>query len=779
MDRESSSDEEEDRRNLINQNERPPTKSPTKRSTFQIDDGDDDDDNEFKLRNGTTDNATRHLSLPKFSFNKRYLLAIFLPLFIVVVYFTADITTMFQTSISGIKLDSSIDRMRESELHALYLLRQQQLGLLSLWNNSFGTPVNSTSNSSGSPALFEDFKSAMVKQISLNKQIQQVLLSSHEFGSSYWDLEENVTGSSLGGYASLDRCRKVDQKLSERKTIEWKPRSDKYLFAICVSGQMSNHLICLEKHMFFAVLLNRVLVIPSSKVDYEFNRVLDIDHINKCLGRKVVVTFEEFSEAKKKHLHIDKFVCYFSLPQLCFMDDERVKKLKSLGVSMNKLEPAWVEDVKKPTKRTMQDVVAKFSSNDDVIAIGDVFFADMEQDLVMQPGGPIAHQCKTLIEPSRLIMLTAQSNAKQPSCFFPIPQAADCIGRVAERANTPVIYLSTDAAESETRLLQSLVVSNGKAVPLVKRPARNSAEKWDALLYRHGLEADPQVLLDCTIGGSFDVKFSGELETVEKSNLLVVGGLVASSMLQVEAMLDKTICAMSTVFIGASGSTFTEDILRLRKDWGSASLCDEYLCQDAKRCCLLDTLQWLRIYRSFSSFAFDFIPLMEIKLMNRAWTGLEKAPPGSFKNKLYGLGLRLLARVKPSEIFLKSISKEVTKVEVTFPSSLSPRLVRRRLRHIAQRGTIIHKRYFYGSVSLLPLTTAFTVLPLPNIPFFWVLFRSYSHWRALKVLQPSKELEELIQRGDIHGGLSECLISTICKTYDLNKIDVLKYQDSI
>ncbi|PSS18157.1 GDP-fucose protein like [Actinidia chinensis var. chinensis] len=317
---------------------------------------------------------------------------------------------------------------------------------------------------------------------------------------------------------------------------------------------------------FFAALLNRVLVIPSSKVDYQFNHVLDIDHINKCLGRKVVVTFEEFAEAKKKHLHIDKFVCYFSLPQLCFMDGEHVKKLKSLGISMNKLEPAWVEDVKKPTKRTMQDVMTKFSSNDDVIAIGDVFFADVEQDLVMQPGGPLAHKCKTLIEPSRLIMLTAQRfiqtflgerfialhfrrhgfygflkfcNAKKSSCFFPIPQAADCIVRVAERANAPVIYLFTDAAESETSLLQSLVLSNGKAVPLVKRPARNSAEKWDALLYRHGLEEDSQV----------------------------------------EAMLDKTICAMSSVFIGSSGSTFTEDILRLRKDWGLASLCDEYVCQ--------------------------------------------------------------------------------------------------------------------------------------------------------------------------------------------------------
>lgn len=55
------------------------------------------------------------------------------------------------------------------------------------------------------------------------------------------------------------------------------------------------------------------------------------------------------------------------------------------------------------------------------------------------------------------------------------------------------MYLSTDAAESETGLLQSLVVFNGKTVPLVKRPTRNSAEKWDALLYRHGLEEDTQV----------------------------------------------------------------------------------------------------------------------------------------------------------------------------------------------------------------------------------------------------------------------------------------------
>ncbi|KAL7180588.1 hypothetical protein ACSBR1_043725 [Camellia fascicularis] len=556
MDRgESSSDEEEDRQTLIDQNERLPTRSPPKRSTFHID---DDNEDEFKLRNGGN-NHSRNLNLHRFTFNKRFLFAIFLPLFIIIVYFTTDIKNLFQTGVLNTNFDSSQNLMRDSELQALYLLRQQQLGLFKLWKDTFVTDSNPNPNST---ALFEDLKSGVLSQISINKQIQKVLLSTHRSGNSL-DSEGNVTDPSVGGYGGVDRCRNIDQNFSGRKTIEWNPKSNKYLFAICVSGQMSNHLICLEKHMFFAALLNRVLVIPSPKVDYEFSRVLDIDHINKCLGKKVVVTFEEFAEAKKNHLHIDKFMCYFSSPEPCFMDAERVKKLKSLGISMNKLEPAWVEDVKKPTKRTMQDVKDKFSSNDNVIAVGDVFFADLEQDLVKQPGGPLAHKCRTLIEPSRLIMLTAQRfiqtflgkrfialhfrrhgflvfcNAKKPSCFYPVPQAAECISRVVERANAPVVYLSTDAAESETSLLQSLVVLNGKSVPLVQRPARNKDEKWDALLYRHGLEGDPQV----------------------------------------EAMLDKTICAMSTVFIGASGSTFTEDIRRIRKDWGSVSLCDEYLCQ--------------------------------------------------------------------------------------------------------------------------------------------------------------------------------------------------------
>ncbi|KAL8138571.1 hypothetical protein V2J09_004572 [Rumex salicifolius] len=201
--------------------------------------------------------------------------------------------------------------------------------------------------------------------------------------------------------------------------------------------------------------------------------------------------------------------------------------------------------------------------------------------------------------------------------------------------------------------------------------------------------------------------------------------------------------------------------------------------------------------------------------MNSAWMKLEKAPEGSIKNKVHGVGVWLLTRVQPSEIFLKSIGKDVTGIDITYPASLNPRLVRRRLRHVALSGTNVHKKYMYGSATLLPLTTAFTVLPLPNIPFFWLLFRTYSHWRALQgsekllqlvldssqlqndtsnenktegdsygkemvtkshwVMQPSKELDDLAGNAS-EEGLSDSAINHICETFHLNPQEVLKYK---
>lgn len=346
MERESS-DEEEDRENLIDQNG-----YKASHSTFQI---------------GELDHRIRR----HFAFNKKYLIAICLPLLAIVVFLSVDSSRLFH-SVPTVRIDSRADRMRESELHALYLLRNQQLGLLNLWNRTFShsnrdsslIPMpNSTSNSTlkrddVSSLPFEDFRSALLQQIKLNKEIQQHLLSSHRVGNASTLMDDNADGESLG--FGVDACSKLD-RMKRNRTIEWKPKPNRYLFAICVSGQMSNHLICLEKHMFFAALLDRVLVLPSPKFDYEYDRVIDIEHINECFGRKVVISFDEFAQVKKNKLHIDRLICYVAKPT-CYLDEDHIKKLKSAGVSLGKIEAALPEDVKvdEPKKRTFEDTLQNF-----------------------------------------------------------------------------------------------------------------------------------------------------------------------------------------------------------------------------------------------------------------------------------------------------------------------------------------------------------------------------------------------------------------------------------
>ena len=219
-----SSDEEDDRHNLIEQNERK-VPNPT-RSTFHIDDHDVDNDNhQFRSR------LRRRFTSSFNSLNKRYMFAIFLPLFILVLYFSVDIRSLFSTNFSGVHFDSFSDRLRESELRALYLLRKQQLDLFSLWNHTSNTTTttndsslnNSSLETTQKNLLIEDLKFAVLRQISLNKEIQQLLLSPHKVGnSSSLGFEIDSTDTDLGGFG-LNRCGKVDQKFSQRKTIEWKP----------------------------------------------------------------------------------------------------------------------------------------------------------------------------------------------------------------------------------------------------------------------------------------------------------------------------------------------------------------------------------------------------------------------------------------------------------------------------------------------------------------------------------------------------------------------------
>lgn len=455
----------------------------------------------------------------------------------------------FNISASSGTAANQIEMIAEKQ-RAVALLQQQAEGLLRLWK--------AMSNSSEGEALTGD----VLSQITLNNEVQQVLLPPlHNASVGGMDNYTKSTSSCLAYETS---------KYKVKKGLVWKPKPNRFLLAVCVSGQFSNRLICIEKHMFVAALLERTLVLPSPKVDYNYERVLNISHIQNCLGgNDTLITFDDFSDSRHGHLHVNRFLCYM---HNCHLDEDHEEKLKKLGVSWDKMEDVWPEEahVNIPSHPRASEIIEKFTCDDEVIGIGDVYYANVETEWVNQVGGPLAHTCKIIIQPHNFIIATAErfiqtylgknflalhfrrhgfltfcneNSKKGYNCFFyPIPQAAKCISQKVRSALVPVIYLSTDAKESEVSLLQSLLVQNGLSIPLVRRPDHDDGEKWDSPLKQHGVLSDQEVL----------------------------------------AMLDKSICAMSSTFIGSPGSTFSADIMRMRREWGTSNTCDQDLCQGEK-----------------------------------------------------------------------------------------------------------------------------------------------------------------------------------------------------
>ncbi|KAG0625987.1 hypothetical protein M758_2G093900 [Ceratodon purpureus] len=91
-----------------------------------------------------------------------------------------------------------------------------------------------------------------------------------------------------------------------------------------------------------------------------------------------------------------------------------------------------------------------------------------------------------------------------------------------------------------------------------------------------------------------------------------------------------------------------------------------------------------------------------IPSMHKNLSELGAQPIGSFGHRMHCFGQSLLNRLPPEEKFLKTVPKDTPKVELVFPSSLNPRLVRRRLRYLAHHGSLFHQKLLYGSISLLP-----------------------------------------------------------------------------
>ncbi|KAK6354816.1 hypothetical protein TWF696_003948 [Orbilia brochopaga] len=130
------------------------------------------------------------------------------------------------------------------------------------------------------------------------------------------------------------------------------------------------------------------------------------------------------------------------------------------------------------------------------------------------------------------------------------------------------------------------------------------------------------------------------------------------------------------------------------------------------------------------------------------WENYEKG----WQKKLTVYGNGLLRRISYEEWALKSIpalargvsASDHAKVPVVYPPSvMTPAEIPGLLHKLGTEKRGAHKRLLIWSIIGMPISAPFALIPIiPNIPFFYLAFRAYSHWRAL---QGGHHLEFLVK----------------------------------
>ncbi|RAH61267.1 hypothetical protein BO85DRAFT_475378 [Aspergillus piperis CBS 112811] len=137
------------------------------------------------------------------------------------------------------------------------------------------------------------------------------------------------------------------------------------------------------------------------------------------------------------------------------------------------------------------------------------------------------------------------------------------------------------------------------------------------------------------------------------------------------------------------------------------------------------------------------------------WAKWEEADKG-WKKHLVSWGNRVQQRIPYQEWGLKSIpslaavrrldeSYGTKKVDVLFPgNAIRPEKLQKMLQAIATERQDLHRRRMWLSLLATPLTAPVGLIPLvPNVPFFYLVYRAWSHGRALN---GSKHLEFLLEK---------------------------------
>jgi len=161
---------------------------------------------------------------------------------------------------------------------------------------------------------------------------------------------------------------------------------------------------------------------------------------------------------------------------------------------------------------------------------------------------------------------------------------------------------------------------------------------------------------------------------------------------------------------------------------------------------------------------------------NETWASWEKDEKsfGNWKKTVTVYGEKAFKRIPFEEWGLKTVPALTAKrqklelegkekVEVIFPRSfVHEAKVPSILEQLATERQALHRKRMIWSIIAMPFSAPFMLIPIiPNIPFFYLVFRAYSHWKALagsqhlqfilknKLLKtvPSSELDEAYTAG--------------------------------
>ncbi|KAL4934611.1 mitochondrial K+-H+ exchange-related family protein [Aspergillus undulatus] len=163
----------------------------------------------------------------------------------------------------------------------------------------------------------------------------------------------------------------------------------------------------------------------------------------------------------------------------------------------------------------------------------------------------------------------------------------------------------------------------------------------------------------------------------------------------------------------------------------------------------------------------------------QTWAKWEEADKG-WKMHLVSWGNRVQQRIPYEEWGLKSIpslslqrrideSHGTKKVEVLFPgNAIKQEKLLPMLHNLSKERQDLHRRRMWWSLIASPFTAPIALIPvIPNIPFFYLVYRGWSHWRALN---GSQHLQYLVEKNLLqpisHPGLVELYAKRVSRTIE-------------